>query len=261
MDKTGKIIEYFQLLRKNNRLGSSYLFIGNDFSPVKDIIKLINCKQTGSFCGECWDCRMLSKNNHPDFMFIGPDPLTIKIEQIREVRKFLSLKSFRLEKKVVFVNEADTLSAQAANAFLKTLEEPPRNSFIAVCTSKLEGLLPTIISRCRKIFLPFSQEEGEFFPLPVISDFLKGVNLKFKNRREFASFLWTLVVFFRDGMVREVGAVNNRLLKKEEYEIIVKPYPLEQIEAILEAILGVYSVYTSVNENLSLNLIRTQVNK
>jgi hypothetical protein len=251
-----KIINYFYLLKKNGLVGTSYLFIGENPSLVKDVVKLVNCKESDHFCGVCWDCKKIDGFNHPDFLLIEPEPLTIKIEKIREVQQFLALKSFRLKKKTVFIKEGESFGLAAANAFLKTLEEPPKNSFIAICTSKLEGLLPTIISRCRKIYLPFCEADEDFSSVSSVRDFLKGINIKFKNRREFASFLWALVIFFRDRLVEQSGCINNRLLKNRECEIIWKPYTAEQIDKILGSIFKVYSAYNSVNENLALNLIR-----
>ena len=168
-----KILDYFELLKRNDLLGSSYLFIGDGYPVVTDIFKLINCKDHPRFCGACWDCGRIAEGKHPDVFLIEPDPSTIKIERIREAQYFLSLKSFRLKKKVVFVKGAESFSEPAANAFLKTLEEPPKNTFIAVCSRTVDGLLPTIISRCRKIFLPFNEKVDAVEP-GVLYDFLEG---------------------------------------------------------------------------------------
>lgn len=254
-----KILDYFSLLKNYNLLGSSYLFIGDNEGAVIDVVKLINCPDAGQFCGQCWDCRRIQDLTHPDIFVVKPNPLSIKIEDVRGGIRFLSLKSFRLKRKVLFMSQAQNLSDEAASAFLKTLEEAPANSFIAVCASKLEGMLPTIVSRCRKIFLPLKQEAGDqqkdkIFTL--ISDFCAGINVKFANRAEFASFLWTLAMIFRDSLISKTGGANNRLIKNRECEIIAKPYPIGQIRLILEAILKVYGAYNSANQNLSLNMIR-----
>lgn len=260
--RQNRILKYFSLLKNYNLIGSSYLFIGDNIEVVKDVIKLVNCKDNEFYCGQCWDCRKIEDLNHPDIFVVMPGLVSIKIESIRESIRSLSLKSFCLKRKVVLMQEAQSLSEEAASAFLKTLEEPPANSFIAVCTSKLEGMLPTIVSRCRKIFLPFnetagSQEQEKMSPL--ISDFLGGVNIKFSNRREFASFLWALAAVLRDNLIGQTANLNNRLIKSKECEIIAKPYTVEQIKIILGVILEVYSGYNSINENLALSMIRTSM--
>lgn len=255
-----KITEYFYILKKRNIIGTSYLFIGKDFSPLKDVIKLVACPDSDNFCNHCWDCRRIEEENHPDLFLIKPDPLTVKIEAVREAQKFLSLKSFRLKRKIVILKEAQTLSDPASNAFLKTLEEPPQDSFIAVCTSKLEGILPTMISRCRKIFLPFKEEETEdASALAKIENFLKGGRVEFKDRRAFSSFLYMIILLLRDRLVSRLSHGNNRLLEDKDCEIILRPYPIEQLENILKSTLEIYSVYNTVNQNLALNLIKNQM--
>lgn len=254
-----KILDYFALLKTRNILGPAYLFVGEEFSLVNDIIKLINCPQSGYYCGLCWDCKNIDTANHPDFFLVEPQGVSIKIEQIRQARKFLSLKSFRLKNKVILVKDAQNLGGEAASAFLKTLEEPAKNSFIAVCSFSLESLLPTIISRCRRIFLPQAEAGLDFSSTEQISDFLKGVNIKFKDRRAFSSFLWELAVFFRGRLLDAFGGGNKQLPKNRECEIISHDYSIEQIKRVLEVIFKVYSVYKSVNENLALNLIRDSI--
>ncbi|UCD15558.1 MAG: hypothetical protein JSV34_00465 [Candidatus Omnitrophota bacterium] len=259
--KQNKILDYFFLLKKHNIVGSSYLFIGEQASLIRDVIKVVNCKDNPYFCGACWDCKKIETLSHPDIFVVRPDPLTIKIDNVRESIRFLSLKSFRAAKKTVLIEKAESLSNEAASAFLKTLEEPAANSFIAVSTAKLEGILPTIISRCRKIFLPFYEVSADLGSLGgLIDDFLGGVNVKFKDRRQFGDFLRALIVFFRDKLIVQTANSNNRLLKNRECEIIAKLYTIKQIERILEVILKVYGAYNSVNENLALNLIRMQIN-
>jgi hypothetical protein len=260
-----KISNYFKLLKEKELIGPTYAFIGDDFSLVKDVIKIISCRQAEAFCGRCWDCEAIAEDKHPDVCLIAPQNLTITIENIREAQRFLSLKGFRLKKKIVLVKEAQSLGLEAANAFLKTLEEPPKNSFIAISTSKLEGLLPTIVSRCRKIFLPFQEKENPSVNLSLISSFLRGERIAFKDRSDFASFLWAFALLFRDYLIYEATHQNKELLKSSDYEIILqssvrkRPYTLEELEGILKETLRIYSVYNSINENLALNLLRMKL--
>lgn len=253
-----KIKQYFLTLKKNSLLGTSYLFIGDDFALVKQIFKLINCRDSEYSCGICWDCKKLEESSHPDLLIIEPEGMTIKIEAIREAQKFLVFKNFRLLRKILVVKEGDKLSPEGANAFLKTLEEPPRNCFIAICVPKLEGVLPTIISRCRQIFLPFSQgNDADLSAISVVLGFLKGEKVIFKDRRNFISFLWTLILILRDYLIVLVsGKTNNRLLDNRECEIILQSYNLKQTSKILEETIKIYSVAGTINMNLGLNLIK-----
>ena len=257
MAQKQEILNYFSILKNRSLLGSSYLFVGDNFSIVGDIARLINCQN--DFCGNCWDCKQIDKGTHPDLFVVEPEGLSIKIEAIREAIRFLSLKSFKLKNKVLIIKDAQCLGPAAANAFLKTLEEPPKNCFIAVCSSKLEGMPPTIISRCRKIFLP--PKPGEIDPSMIDSvvGFLRGENLEFKDRKKFVTFLWTLIMFLHDSLVSKATGLNNKLPKVNDYEIILKPYSLSKMHNILKDILKIYSAGSSVNMNLALNLIRMKL--
>jgi len=253
------ILNYFQILKKRELLGTSYLFIGEDNQTITDVAKLISCKQELNFCNQCWDCKRIEEGRHPDQFIISPDGLSIKIESIREAIRFFSLKSFQLKRKILIVNDAQTLTPAAANAFLKTLEEPPKNSFIAISTSKLDGVLPTIISRCRKIFLPFKDKEANRSLESSVFDFLRGQDLRFTDRKKFSSFLWALIMVLRDGLISKSGWVNNQLPQSKEREIILNSYEIGEIDSILKDILKIYGVAKSINMNLALNLIRLKL--
>ena len=159
----------------------------------------------------------------------------------------------------MIINDAQALTPAAANAFLKTLEEPPKNSFIAISTSKLDGLLPTIISRCRRIFLPSREDEVDRSLMGSVFSFLRGQDLRFTDRKRFSLFLWTLIMVLRDGLISKTGWENNQLPQSREREIILGSYSLSQIDVILKDILKIYGVAKSINMNLALNLIRLKL--
>ncbi|MEI8348587.1 MAG: hypothetical protein WCI77_00395 [Candidatus Omnitrophota bacterium] len=264
--KPDKILNYFSLLKQKGSIGQSYLFIGDNFAVVESIAKLINCEGPRCFCGTCYNCTHIAAGTHPDLCVVEPKRLTITIEDIRNCQQFLRLTSFRAPYKVVIVRGAQHFGEEAANAFLKTLEEPPKHSFIAICTSKLDGMLPTIISRCRKIFLPCDSAATQLQVSALIPQFLKGEKPAFKDRNDFAAFIWTFVVFFRDYLVNDaIGGVNNRLLKIQDYEIILtllkgrKKYSAVEAQAFIAEMLKIYGAHSSVNENLALQLIKMRL--
>jgi len=243
MQQKQELLNYFHTLKKHSCLGVGYAFIGEDFSLVYDIVKLISCESDSNFCNSCWDCKRISESNHPDLLVIEPTGLSIKIEAIREAIRFLSMRSFRLKQKAVVIKGAQNLTPQASSAFLKTLEEAPDNSFIALCVSKLDGLTPTISSRCRKIFLPFREQVEGLNGQELIPDFLEGGDIFFKDRKQFSSFLWALISFLHAGLLAKNGSRNNQLSNLDDYAIILK----------------IYSAHKSVNMNLALNLIRSKL--
>lgn len=254
------IINYFSFLKKEGMLGTAYLLIGDNFELVKTIINLLSCSDKVTVCSDCWDCRMIQKDNHPDIKYVVADNQTITIEQIREVSQFLATKSFRLPIKIVIVKDVELLCQEAANAFLKTLEEPPKNTLIILCAKHQDMLLPTIVSRCRKLYLPFKPETQEQdLEAKEIARFLKGDKIEFKDRKNFSTFLFGLINLFRDQLVGSVIGKNNELLKKKSYEIILGSYPVGKMQDILEDLFKIYSAHDTINEKLALHMIREKL--
>jgi DNA polymerase-3 subunit delta' len=110
-------------------------------------------------CDSCSSCMKIESNIHPDFLLISPEERQIRIDEIRMVEESLSYRPFEAKKKIVIVDDADTMNISAANAFLKTLEEPPEQSIIILISSRPDRLPDTIRSRCSRIhFNPLSSE-------------------------------------------------------------------------------------------------------
>jgi len=262
MQTQNKILDYFSLLKKRNLIGKSYLFIGEDFSCVRDIARLINCKEDSNyFCSSCWDCSNIENSTHPDVFTLKSETLTITIENIKEAQQFLRLKSFRAQKKVLIIQDAQNLGEASANAFLKTLEEPPKNSFIAICASRIDSLIPTIISRCNKVFLPSKEDKTEDFRFTQVLGFLNGERPVFKDRKDFLSFVWSLNLTIREVFLSSLGR-NNQLLKASDCEIILKNIKIKNISnycKVIKDILEIYSDGATINENLALNLIKERL--
>ena len=152
------------------RIPSSYLFAGESGIGKKltaiNLAKALNCLQprthvsrltTYDCCDACSSCKKIDANIHPDFTLILPENGQIRIEEIRAIDSTLSLKAFEGTYKTVIIDDADTLNQSAANAFLKTLEEPPADSLIVLISSNPDRLPDTIRSRCSRI---------NFMPLP-----------------------------------------------------------------------------------------------
>ncbi len=106
-------------------------------------------------CGVCASCRLLSVDSHPDHHLIRleEDAHQIKVEQVREFMQPLTLKSYRGGPKVGVIEDADTLNTFAANAFLKTLEEPGGDTVLIMIARPSHRLPATIVSRCQRLIL------------------------------------------------------------------------------------------------------------
>jgi len=108
-------------------------------------------------CGHCIACQKMRNQNHPDFSVLMPDGNAIKIDQIRKMQEGLVYKPVDGRKKIVIIDPAEKMNAAAANALLKTLEEPPPYVMLILVCSNSGMLLPTLRSRCQKLsFHPLS---------------------------------------------------------------------------------------------------------
>lgn len=143
---------------ETNRLAGTYLFygpqgVGKEFT-AREFAKALNCtEKTGDNCGNCSSCARIENNTYPDVTWVYPigKGRQIKIEQVRQLQKFVSLKPYEGKTKVCIIIDAHTLNIQSGNAFLKTLEEPPPNSVFVLITHSPETLLPTIKSRTQDV--------------------------------------------------------------------------------------------------------------
>ena len=111
-------------------------------------------------CGECRTCRRITAMQHPDLYIVQSERpgSTLKVEQIRELQRGLSLSPYEARYKIALLLRFEEAHPGAANALLKTLEEPPPNVIVLMTAGDAESLLPTIASRCEVLRLR---------PLPV----------------------------------------------------------------------------------------------
>ena len=156
---------------ENGTPSHSYLFVGVKGIGKKlcayEFAKQILCQeekqkkeqeiQQGCSCKSCIE---FDSNNHPDFMCIQPDGNSIKIEQIRFLQKKIQEKPILSNKKVYIINDAETMTVEAQNCLLKTLEEPPEFATIILIGSNENAFLTTIKSRCMVLkFMPIEDEK------------------------------------------------------------------------------------------------------
>ena len=143
----------------------SYLFLGPSGIGktlfAKEFAKMILClEEENKPCNKCKSCLSFQENNQPDFIFIQPEDGTIKIEKIRAMQEKILEKPILSGRKIYVIQDADTMTKEAQNCLLKTLEEPPSYITIVLVASNESKLLSTIRSRCMKIaFQKLSQEE------------------------------------------------------------------------------------------------------
>ena len=160
----GQGVELLQRSLERKRLGHAYLFTGQDLADLEGIAaalaKTLSCRQPVTrsdasidCCEQCLSCQKISHDNHPDVHWVRPESKTrvITIDQMRELMQEIYLKPSEAQFKVCIIVAAYRMNEKAANAFLKTLEEPPKNSVLILLTTELPRILETILSRCLRL--------------------------------------------------------------------------------------------------------------
>lgn len=136
-----------------NKISHAYIFLGIDDEISREAIKLAqvaNCENKElAPCGLCNSCRKIQNGVYPDVVEIYPEGNSIKIEQIRKLILDLAEKPVEGANKIYILHQAHTMTPQAQNALLKTLEDPIAKSIVILLSNNLKQLIPTVISRCQ----------------------------------------------------------------------------------------------------------------
>ena len=239
------------------QLGHAYLLSGRGQTEkeffAKEFVKLINCLYSNFNdranlgikeipCGECQNCKMIGREGFPDLMIIRSinsessiknekDMMSIETEQIRDTQNFLSYKSYyggfsarggsAFGGKAVIIDNAERMTPEAQNCFLKSLEEPKGKTIIFLLAAKTDLLLPTIVSRCQEIKFfqvgkyDLSKEEQEILKdllnvagsdLAIKFQYTKNINLEEGN---FDKILEILQRYFRDLLLLKMGVISK----------------------------------------------------
>ena len=166
LDRFAQLFENLRQGHAAGRLAHAYIVVGaprgNALALSEALLQLIFCTGDPRPCGECVECRRVREHTHPDILWIEPESKgrRIKIDRIRdELIPRLAQSSYGGGWKAAVLIQADRLTDDASNAFLKMLEEPPGSSLVLLLTDTPQYLLPTIVSRCHRLLL--AEEEPD----------------------------------------------------------------------------------------------------
>ena len=158
---------HMKLSFETGRLAQGYIVAapprGAGAELATRVLQLVFCGSADPPCGSCRQCEEVKGRVHPDMLWLEPQKKSriISVAQIRDVEQRIYHTSFAGGWKACVLIGADRLSPGAANAFLKTLEEPPARSVFLLVTDSPQFLLPTIVSRCQRLAL-----SGDYGALP-----------------------------------------------------------------------------------------------
>jgi len=152
------LLDTFRHARQAGRLAHAYILFGPEGIGKRelafDAARLLLCPEGG--CNACGVCRRIETFNHADFRLIEREDgdKELKIEKIREMMREIHLAPMEGQNKVFVINECHLMNEESSNALLKTLEEPPANSYLFLLTEMPEALIDTIRSRCQEFRVP-----------------------------------------------------------------------------------------------------------
>jgi len=237
----------FQRSLANNRLAHAYLFAGDALEDMelaaRELAKAVNCESPTKqgACDRCDSCRKIDAatppgGQHPDVQWIRPESKSrrIDIEQTRDLEKSLHLKASLNRMKVGVIVEADRLGREAANSFLKTLEEPPDRSLLLLLSAAPEQLLETVQSRCQRIqFGAAAAREPEVAHAPLVEGLLALLGSGGSVLKSYK--LFDTIRVYLDAEKKRIEEEVEQTAQLDRYRETAEPKWLEKKEEEMEA--------------------------
>lgn len=157
-----RVVKWLSQALASGRAGGAYLFYGPEGAGKATLasafVAALACRHRspdGEACGTCESCRAVARGQHPDLFWVEPvsDAGNVTIDQIRQLRFWLGLSAGSPWGKAAVIDQADRMTPQAANALLKTLEEPSGPAVIVLLARELSAVPDTIQSRCFRFYV------------------------------------------------------------------------------------------------------------
>lgn len=164
------------------RMAQAYIVEGSPQGDAQefacDVASLLSCTGAERPCGFCRPCREVRSRAHPDVSWIEPQKKSrvIGIHQIRDADRVIHRSAFAGGWKVCVISDADRLGVEAANALLKTLEEPPPRTLFLLLTASPQALLATVRSRCQRVHLSHAAEALPTSVREALMEIIRGAS-------------------------------------------------------------------------------------
>lgn len=249
-----------ELLRRTlagNRVAHAYAFVGPPESGCTTaalaFAQALLCPAGG--CGTCRTCAQAAARQHPDLHVISPTPpesnprgpRAIRIGAIRELERQAALAPIQAARKLFVLDEADRMTGEAPQAFLKTLEEPPARTVIILVLARARAVPATVLSRCQLVRFPprpasVTREQTE--AMEALAEVrTKGVEALFRRAQAFERdreraerFVDACWLYCRDLLLVRCGAPGRLLTDPEGAEALAREAATWTVDAVLEAI-------------------------
>jgi DNA polymerase III subunit delta' len=156
-------VELLARALQTEHVAHTYLFAGPANTGKTHLARVLaaalNCNGAAPPCGECASCTRIMRDVHPDVTLLESGGDKLKIDQVRALQRTLALSPYEGRWRVCIIADFQLATVEAANALLKTLEEPPSRVVLILTTTDASLLLPTIVSRCQ--ILPLRAVPGQ----------------------------------------------------------------------------------------------------
>jgi DNA polymerase-3 subunit delta' len=225
------VINYLTNAFSEDKIGHAYIFCGPEGIGKKTVAEefaaLILCEnpRNNKKCGQCSSCRLFESGASPDIRRLSVESLSIGVDEVRESLSDLVIKPMYSARKVYIINDAEKLTAQAQNAILKSLEEPPSYATIILITTVYDILLETIRSRAVKV--KFKENSYQEVMEAITKKLGPGID---KERAEFAA-LWSNGSIGRALAMAEGQEFSD--LREKTFDAIIK-IEKEKLRGIFE---------------------------
>lgn len=160
-----RIVNLLSASIKNQEVSHAYLFTGKKgigkTTMALALAKALLCRGEDKPCDSCIPCEKINHGNHPDVLITGLDKgeSTIKISQVRRLIATLPIKPYESDLRISIIQNGDSMTPEAQNALLKSLEEPEAHNVFIITAESPQKMLSTIRSRCQVLsFEPLSNE-------------------------------------------------------------------------------------------------------
>ncbi|MDA0321287.1 MAG: hypothetical protein O2923_01015 [Verrucomicrobia bacterium] len=209
------------------RLAQAYLVIGSPQGDAlefaEQLLRSLYCEGGAEACGACQSCNFVTRHTHPDIQWIEPQKKSrrIVIEQIRALEETVYQTSFAGGWKVGVLVDADRIGVEAANAFLKTLEEPPGQCLFLLLARNAQALPGTVVSRCQRIVLSNDANAlPEEWRTPLLNMLARAAGASETSRAALGSRVLALLEIIRDSVEGEVRETVQEEARDEDKDTV-----------------------------------------
>lgn len=239
------IIGHFKASIEMDKVSHAYIISGEADSGKKMLARAfattLQCEKGGSEpCGACQSCIQAKSGNHPDIITVTHEkPNIISVDEIREqVIDSICIKPYKSRYKIYIIPDAQLMNAQAQNALLKTVEEPPEYGILMLLTSNIDKLLPTVQSRCvvlntkpvrERDMLNYLKnemgltEEKAYFCLDFAQGNL-GKAIKLAGNDEYARIVASVVSVLKNIQELDVDDLTKAVSDIEQFKLSINDY-------------------------------------